>query len=295
MHAQAKIAGIDIRSYAPSAPQIPAVRADISYVASSTEKPYNYMYEPTDGSPQYNCKYELRTVSIADARALLLAPSVHACGFELWDAPSQVADFHDDVTLRKTYYDECAELACTVTGGSHAYVFDHQLRKREAGRPSLTFGRHGDGSKPAAAGRIHNDYSENSGRRRLALVVGAEAASTVERFCIVNVWRSIAGPVLDTPLALCDAWTVGALDLQVSELRYTHRTGEIYLLSHSPRHRWFYYSQMDRHEALVFKQYDSQVNGVARYTPHAAFDLPDVPADAPLRESIEVRCLVIMD
>jgi hypothetical protein len=49
---------------------------------------------------------------------------------------------------------------------------------------------------------------------------------------------------------------------------------------------------MDRHEALVFKQYDSQVSGVARFTPHAAFDLPDVPADAPLRESIEIRCLV---
>lgn len=295
MHVQANIAGIDTRPYAPYAPQLPAVRADISYVAPSTEKLYNYMYEPADGSPQHNCKYELRTVSIADARALTLAPSIHAGGFELWDAPSRVADLRDEDAVRKTYYEECAELACAVTGGSRAYVFDHQLRKREAGHPSLTFGRHGDGSKPAAAGRIHNDYSESSGRRRLALVVGAEKACTVERFCIVNVWRSIAGPVLDTPLALCDARTVGALDLQLSELRYTHRTGEIYLLSYSPRHRWSYYSRMDRHEALVFKQYDSQVNGVARYTPHAAFDLPDVPVDAPLRESIEVRCLIVMD
>jgi hypothetical protein len=43
---------------------------------------------------------------------------------------------------------------------------------------------------------------------------------------------------------------------------------------------------------LVFKQYDSQVNGVARFTPHAAFDLPDIATDAPLRQSIEIRCLV---
>ena len=52
---------------------------------------------------------------------------------------------------------------------------------------------------------------------------------------------------------------------------------------------------MDRHEALVFKQYDSQVSGVARFTPHAAFDHPDTLLDAPLRESIELRCLVIYE
>ena len=81
----------------------------------------------------------------------------------------------------------------------------------------------------------------------------------------------------------------------MSEVRYQSRKGEIYLLAHSPRHRWFYYSEMDGHEALVFKQYDSQVSGGARYTPHAAFDLPSIPADAPLRESIETRCLIVMD
>jgi len=37
--------------------------------------------------------------------------------------------------------------------------------------------------------------------------------------------------------------------------------------------------------ALVFKQYDSQANGVARFTPHSAFDLPDIPPDAPPRAS----------
>ena len=278
------------------APHIPSVLAGISYVAPGAELLYNYMYEPPDGAPQHNCEYEVHTVRIADARGLSAAPSVHAGGFELWDAPSEVANFRDDDEVRNVYYEECADLACTVTGGKRAYVFDHQVRKREAGHPSLTFGRHGDGSKPAAAGRIHNDYTEGSGRKRLALVLGDVAkAKTVERYCIVNVWRSIGGRVVDTPLAVCDAQSVAASDLQLSEVRYTNRSGEIYLLSHSPLHRWFYYSEMDRHEALVFKQYDSQVSGVARYTPHTAFDLPYIPADAPLRESIEVRCLVVMD
>jgi hypothetical protein len=252
------------------------------------------MYEPPDGSPQHNCSYEAHNVLITDVRRLSLSPCVHAAGFELRDAPSAVANFRDEEELRRVYYQECAELACEVTGGQRCYVFDHQLRRREAGRPSLTFGRRGDGSQPAAAGRIHNDYSEASGRRRLGLVLG-DLAKSVERYCIVNVWRSIAGPILDTPLAVCDSRTVMASQLHVSEVRYANRSGEIYLLSHSPYHRWFYFAEMDRHEALVFKQYDSQVSGVSRYTPHTAFDLPDIPSDAPLRESIEIRCLVVMD
>jgi hypothetical protein len=298
MHAQAKGSDAFLARCRPAAPHIPSVLAGITYVAPGAEPLYNYMYEPPDGSPQHNCKYEVRTVRITDARGVSAAPSVHVEGFELWDAPSEVANFGADDEVWNVYYEECADLACAVTGGKRAYVFDHQVRKREPGRPSLTFGRHGDGSKPAAAGRIHNDYTEHSGRRRLTLVLGdadKAKAKAVQRYCIVNIWRSIAGPVVDTPLAVCDAQSVAASDLQVSEVRYANRNGEIYLLSRSPRHRWFYYSEMDRHEALIFKQYDSQVSGVARYTPHTAFDLLRIPADAPLRESIEVRCLVVMD
>lgn len=294
MHAHAKADSSSPGQIAPVAPEPPSVLAGICYVSPADTPLYNCMYEPADGSPQHNCKYEVRTVRITDARALQSLPSINKQGFELWNAPSRVRDFRDDEEVLRLYYGECATLARAVTGGVSAHVFDHQVRKREAGRPSLTFGRYGDGSSPAVAGRIHNDYTEASGLKRLAMVLGAEKAATVERYCIVNIWRSIAGPVLDTPLAICDAQSISARDLQVSEIRYLERKGEIYLLSPSVSHRWFYYSAMDRHEALVFKQYDSQVSCVARYTPHAAFDLPSIPADAPLRESIEVRCLVVM-
>ena len=145
-------------------------------------------------------------------------------------------------------------------------------------------------------GRIHNDYTEASGRKRLELVLAdPEAAARVKRYSIVNVWRSIKGPVVDTPLAVCDARTLTVSDLVVSEVRYPRRTGEIYVALHSPLHRWSYFSAMDRDEALVFKQYDSRLSGVARFTPHTAFDLPDIPPDAPLRESIELRCLVVYE
>ena len=45
-------------------------------------------------------------------------------------------------------------------------------------------------------------------------------------------------------------------------------------------------------EALVFKVYDSERDGRARFTPHTSFDDPGTPAGAPARQSIEARALV---
>ncbi|MBV8190374.1 MAG: methyltransferase [Alphaproteobacteria bacterium] len=265
----------------------------LAYLAPMTARPYNYMFEPPPGTAWQNCEYRLHRVAVADARAIGSRPDVDVEGFELCAAPSSVTDFRDEGAIRRQYYGEAAELAKHVTGADHAYVFDHQVRQREAGRPALTFGRTGDGSRPGAAGRIHNDYTEASGHRPFGLVDMDDAVRAgTRRFAIVNVWRSIAGKVLDTPLALCDARTVPPDDLVAADLVYPNRRGELYLMRHSPHHRWVYFPEMDIEEALVFKQYDSLVNGVARFTPHTAFDLPHVPLDAPLRQSIEIRCLV---
>ncbi|HSI59232.1 MAG TPA: CmcJ/NvfI family oxidoreductase [Ideonella sp.] len=275
---------------------LPAVSARLGYIASPVERPVNYMYDPPEGVSQESCEYDFRDVRIEDARGLAGPTSVHSEGFELWSAASAIERFHDPEAITRTYYPECIELACAATGGASAIVFDHLLRKREAGRPPLTFGRRGDGTQPGSVGRVHNDYTDESGRRRLGLVLrDPELAARVRRYCVVNIWRSVKGPIVDTPLAVCDARTVSVRDMVASEIRYTDRTGEIYLFEHSGQHRWYYYPGMDRDEALVFKQYDSQVSGVARFTPHAAFDLPGIPDDAPLRESIEVRCLVLFD
>jgi hypothetical protein len=279
--------------FSRAVPQLPGVTAALAYLAPTTERPYNYMYEPPVGTARENCEYRTSPVWITDARAMTSPPSIHTEGFELWDAPSTVADFTDEDAIRNRCYAEAAELAKCSTGADHAYIFDHQIRLREAGRPALTFGRNGDGRRPGAAGRIHNDYTETSGQKRFEILPLEERLrATAHRFAIVTIWRSIGGKIVDTPLAVCDACSISAKDLVVADLYYRDRTGELYLVRESPRHRWAYFSEMDRNEALVFKQYDSQVNGVARFTPHSAFDLPNIPPNAPLRHSIEIRCLV---
>jgi hypothetical protein len=283
--------------FARAKSRVPGVTAAVGYLAPMTERPYNYMYEPGPGQAWQNCKYQMSPVWISDARTMASSASIDLEGFELWDAPTSMADFDDEDTIRSRYYAEAAELAKCVTKADRAYVFDHLRRWREAGRPALHFGRKGnEGNRPGAVGRVHTDYSETSGLKRLDLVVlNPEDRSRLRRFAIVNIWRSIRAKIVDTPLALCDARTVSANDLAASDIFYPNRRGEIYLVQQSPHHRWAYFSEMDRHEALIFKQYDSQVNGVARFTPHTAFDLPDIPPNAPLRESVEIRCLVTYD
>ena len=46
---------------------------------------------------------------------------------------------------------------------------------------------------------------------------------------------------------------------------------------------------MQREEAVLIKCYDSETDGRARFSLHSAFADPTTPADAPPRESIEVR------
>ena len=143
-----------ISRFSPALPRLPGVTAGLAYLAPTTARPYNYMYEPPSGTAQQNCEYRIAPVWIKDARAMTSPPSIHVEGFELWDAPTAVTDFTDEDAIRNRYYAEAAELAKCVTSADHAHIFDHQLRRREAGRPALTFGRHGDGSRPGAALQI---------------------------------------------------------------------------------------------------------------------------------------------
>jgi len=277
-------------------PEDRLIQASVSYLCRPAEVPVNYLYEPPAGVPRENCTYESKVIDLRDVRPAVDRLRLDREGFELREAPTGVDDFLDDAQVTHTYYPEIAALACTVAGATRAHVFDHLVRKREPSRSLLSFGSRSRGGAADATGRVHNDYTEASGRRRLAMVLrDPRAEASVTRFSILTLWRSITPyPVLTTPLAICDATSVPAQDLVGSELRYRDRTGEIYLVTYRTDHRWWYVPAMQRHEVLVFKQYDSATD-VARFTPHAAFEHPAAPAGAPPRQSIEVRCLVIHD
>jgi hypothetical protein len=269
------------------------VTGSLGYLVPSSQRPFNYMFPPPQGVPWHNGDYEQRQCVVRNARQLASAHSLESTGFELLAAPTAIQDFVDEAQVKAIYYREVEALAIALTGGTRAVVFDHLLRQREAGRPTLSFGRDGGGADPAAVGRVHNDYTEVSGRRRRQLVLPDVLDD--HPFLILNFWRPVQHPAFDTPLAVCDARSFPARDWVAGDVIYPTRTGEIYLGKYADTHAWYYYPGMTPGEVLVFKTYDSRLDSHARMTPHCAFDDPSAPADAPPRRSIETRCLVILD
>lgn len=269
------------------------VSAALSYVVCEDETPTHYTSPPPKGVPWENVGYRGCDVSISDARAV--RTSLDCEGFELWLAPTSVQDFNNRQLIEAVYYNEMCEVVRRATGGQEVHVFDHLIRERESGKAPLDFGRRsGKNGVAPANGRIHNDYTERSGLARIKAVLESKGISEEKRrYSIVNVWRSIGEPVIDTPLALCDSRTVLASDLVEGRVVYPNREGWIYVLDYSPSHRWSYFSDMRNEEVILFKQFDTKLSGVARFTPHTAFEYPlELDRQRP-RRSIEMRCLVI--
>jgi hypothetical protein len=173
-----------------------------------------------------------------------------------------------------------------VTGAERVVVFDHIVRN-----PVLA--ERGEKGARSPAKFVHNDYTFKSAPRRVLDHLPEEAERLLKnRFAEINVWRAIRGPIESSPLALCDARSLGAEDIVPTDLVYRERVGETLGFLYNPKHRWYYFPRMERNEAILLKCYDSKDDGRARFTAHTSFDDPGSPPNAAPRESIEVRALV---
>ena len=266
-----------------------SVRTTLNYLVRTDQKPYSYTFEPPPGvPPRYGQVDAVAGVAVRDARPLADQLSLDEQGFVLRPHPTAVADFYDEEQLKAVYYPEVEALLKAETGSDKVVIFDHTIRsvpKFNAGVPNMR--------EPVR--RVHNDYTATSGIRRVRDHLSPEEAEQrLARRFLVNVWRPIAGPLQDAPLALCDARTIAADDLIASDLIYRDKVGETYALSYSPAHRWFYFPKLRRDEAVLIKCFDSDLTSPGRFTAHTAFDDPTTPADALPRESIEIRALVFL-
>ncbi len=263
------------------------VEAQVNYLTPMAEKPVNYTFRPPPGVPLRSGRPEPHRIEVRNARTLAARPSLDEQGFALVTRGTSVGNFHDAAEVCSVYYPEIEALLKAATGAAEVVVFDHTLRSASAEQRAATGIR-----EPVRY--VHNDYTALSGRQRVTdLLEPAHAAERLKgRHAVINVWRSIHRPVEQAPLAVCDAQSIAPEDLVATDLIYRDRIGEVYSLTHNPRHRWFYYPAMAPDEALLIKTYDSLEDGRARFTAHTAFDDPNTPPDAAPRESIEVRALV---
>ena len=264
------------------------VQGTLRYLQPAAEKPRSLEFEPPPGVPQTTAIFEERKVDIHDMRQLAPTLSVDREGFQLLTAPSSLRNFEDAQAVRTRYYEESISLLKEVTGASRVVVFDHTIRRRVPGVADRAVGIP---RQPAV--RVHVDYTVKSGPQRVRDLLGDEAGTLLKnRFAVINVWRPIHGPVLDSPLAVTDVRSVSKQDLVPTDLVYPDRVGEIYYVKFNPAHRWFYAPAMRDEELLLLKCYDSLDDGRARFVPHAAFVDPTTPIGTPPRESIELRTLV---
>jgi hypothetical protein len=222
-------------------------------------------------------------MTVRNGRLIADRLSLDEQGFIFVEHKTKVADFFDPVQLESIYYPEIEQLIKTVAGASRVVIFDHTLRSGDETEREAKLIR-----EPVLS--AHNDYTEWSGPQRLREILPDETdALSGRHFAIIQVWRAIGEPIRANPLAIADAKSIEMEDLMVAERRYPHRVGQTYRLKYSPKHRWFYFPEMRRDEAIVFKVYDSEKDGRARFTPHTSFQDPSSPPDAPPRQSIEVR------
>lgn len=321
----------------------PRVAATFNYIAASTPSSLYrngrvLLRRDRDGNDDgiQGFEPEPHAMALVDGRGLCghRQATLARNGFELLSRPTArpSLDFLDQRQVLDHYYPECARIVGQITGG-RAYAFDHNVRVAGAKQRQLRIAGGQQVQEPIQV--VHGDYTLTSGPQRLrdlarppggndtlrsvlaegqALVseqMLTDALSDRGRFAIVNLWRNIdALPVAMHPLAVCDGQSVAPEDLVVFELHYQDRIGENYFAKHAERHRWAWFPQMTRDEALLIKQWDSagtlaRSNGSASdasnpqapctFSFHSAFDDPATAPDAPDRQSIEVRCVVIYD
>lgn len=275
-------------------------------------------------------------VPVHDARAMTGSErrTLLANGFEMLTQPmaNPDIDFLDHDQVVRGYYPQCAEIVKAASGASVVASFDHNIRSA-TGKKSKQRIEGGQQVQPPAH-VVHGDYTLTSAPDRLRYLAKppgsndtyaselaegetlldadqVERAIDSGRFAIINLWRNIAQePVATHPLAFCDAATVHPDDLVVFEIHYGDRIGENYFAKHSDDHRWYFYPELSRDEAVLIKQWDS-AGPLARtkgadadmakpgdpctFSFHSAFKDPMTPPDAPDRWSIEVRCAVLYD
>jgi len=267
---------------------LPFVRAELNYLAPTNGKPRTYAFDPPRGEPKSTALPESHQVPIFNGRPLADSFSLDREGFALVRHPTSVRDFYDDNEVRNVYYPAAEAFIRSALDADRVVIFDHTVRRRVEGAADIR----GAGPRQPAT-RVHVDQTDRSGANRVREHLGAEADELLKgRVQVINLWRPIRGPLRDSPLAMCDGSTVAPDDLVASDLIYPNRSGETYSVTYNPDHRWFYFPEMTPDEALLLKCYDSATDGRTRFGPHTAFVDPTTPADAPPRESIELRTLV---
>jgi hypothetical protein len=267
-----------------AAPYARSVEGRVNYIGEMAQRP---RYYANDHSRDL-LNLDPRTIVIEDARKRNRPPSLGEEGFELFAHQSAVENFKDAAEVARLHPKEIERLLLDVTGADSVVISS----------PGVL--RFGEGSKEAGqysnsmpARFIHVDISDATAEQFARRSMPNRSGQNLRRFAHYNVWRAFSAPPQDIPLTVCDARSVQLADLMCADAIFDEKdkpewSFEGWVVRHNAAHRWSYFSDMSRDEALVFKTNDSDP-AQPHCVPHCAFDDPTCPKGAPSRASIEMR------
>lgn len=256
------------------------VVAVINYVAHTDHRP---RYFANDHSRD-TVVIDPQPMEVLDGRAVSSTPDRE--GFRLVHHISAINDFKDEAAVAANHRQEIVALLLAQTGADEVIV---------TARGILRFSE-----RSGLAGKLNNSMPARFAHIDATAQTSATFAMNSlpegrawRRYAHYNVWRSFSGAPQDVPLAVCDARSVAAADLIEADAIFDQPGRDdwgfsSHIVAHSPQHRWHWFSDMTRDEALIFKTSDSEHQNPV---PHVAFDNPLVPTDCHPRASIEMRAV----
>lgn len=271
--------------------------ACIDFLADDARQPAFRIYPPSSGRGVDSPAMATHEVLVRDCRGADRAPTLAAEGFALTaGAPIGEVDLLDAARVRADFYPAIEALVRVFLGAEAVFAFDHNLR-------SVARSAQGERGVNSPVPQAHGDYTPASAARRRHEVLTARGQEALagHAYALVNAWCPLRGPVLDVPLAVCDARSITPGDLVETtidhfaddDLVHPSHSGQIYSLRYNARQRWYYAAAMRAGEVLLLKCFESHGYGAAACAPHAAFRNPACPAEFVPRESVEVRTLVV--
>ena len=260
------------------------VRAEVNYVAASTERPRFYA---NDHSRDF-LPLDPREVDICDARTLPAQPTLAREGIEIIPFPASIANWRDTEELTQSYLPQVRRFMLALTGADDVVVM---------GRAVLRFAersRGGRQTRQLLRSRLHPYRRERLCIAGLCATDGAggpHGTALVTAQHLAHVLRPPSGcapgSVRCTDGCRASAGAGGAVFDTPGQQEWTL---EALLLRYDPSHRWLYYSNMLPEEALVFKRHDTDSTQPC-YVPHTAFRDSSAPEEAVPRASVEARSI----
>ncbi|KGO70256.1 hypothetical protein PITC_020750 [Penicillium italicum] len=287
----------------------------------ATEKPFIYESNLSyDKPPVSNVEKEIRSVKLTNVRGNIGSFSCDEHGFMYMNHKTSVTFDGDKTQESLEYIEETMSLLQEIFNTNHVISYDIRRRDSNQDRKDVqeiqenAFEKPREPAPPVYAVHIGEletlsfnshflnsvkDHTLHGGFHRAKRHLTDEEIekfinSGKYRIRIVNTWRPIK-KINSSPLAVCDFNTLSMDDLVETDLVSEDYLGETYSLKYNPTHEFYWLRNQKPEELCVFVVFDSLNNSTGKITAcaHTAFENPYAPSNAPARQSIEVRSLVL--